>query len=398
LKIFDVKLIILDFLKKNTAMQTQLSRRDWFKSTAALSAGLVISTSMLDRLMAAPMSRAEENHFLKTLNGKVRLNSNENPYGPSEKARQAVVQILSEANRYPFDAINDFKAILAKKEGVPVEYVHVGAGSGDLLCQAGTAFGIEGQRIASCYPTFTLLMAYSQVFNAKWDKVDLNENLEYDYDTLAKAIKSDTKLVFICNPNNPTGTLVDPQKVKAFCEDVSKNTVVYSDEAYLELLEPAQQVSMVDLVKKDMNVVVSRTFSKVYGLAGLRIGYLVAKPDLIKKISQYGGDFPYSQTAIAAAKASLGDENFMAMVRTKNAVARKVLTDYLDQHKIFHGKSLTNFVFFPAQKDGKTILKTMEERGYLMRIWDYQQKEWCRVSIGTEDEMKGFVKAFGDFV
>jgi len=330
----------------------------------------------------------------------VRLNANENPYGPSEKGRQGIMQILSEANRYPFDAINDFKAILAKKEGVSPEYIHVGAGSGDLLCQAGTAFGIEGQRIASCYPTFTLLMSYAQVFNAKWDKVDLNEKLEYDYEALAKAIKSDTKLVFICNPNNPTGTLVDPQKVRSFCEEVSKNKVVYSDEAYVEFLEPAQQaqVSMVDLVRKDMNVVVSRTFSKVYGLAGMRIGYLVAKPDLIKKISQYGGDFPFSQTAIAAAKASLGDENFMAMVRSKNTVARKVLTDYLDEHKIFHGKSLTNFVFFPAQKDGKTILSKMEERGYLMRIWDYQQKEWCRVSIGTEEEMKGFVKAFGDFV
>lgn len=379
-------------------MKTQLSRRDWFRSTAALSAGFVISTSMIDRLLAAPMSLAEANHLAKNLNGKVRLNANENPYGPSEKARQAIVNILSEANRYPFNAVEELKSILAKKEGVTPEYIHVGAGSGDLLCQAGTAFGIEGGRILSGYPTFPLLMDYAKVFNATWDKVDMNAKLEYDYDAVANAIKSDTKLVFICNPNNPTGTLVDWQKVKSFCEEVSKKVPVYSDEAYLELLEPAQQMSMVELVKKDMNVIVSRTFSKVYGLAGLRIGYLVAKPDLVKKISKYGGDFPFSQTAIAAAKASLGDESFMAIVRSKNATARKVLTDYLDQHKIFYGKSLTNFVFFPAQKDGKTILSKMEERGYLMRIWDYQQKEWCRVSIGTEEEMKGFVKAFGDLV
>ncbi|MBI3482685.1 MAG: histidinol-phosphate aminotransferase family protein, partial [Bacteroidetes bacterium] len=288
--------------------------------------------------------------------------------------------------------------VLAAKEGVSKEYIHLGAGSGDLLCQSGAAFGVEGGRILSCYPTFTLLMNYAQVFNATWDKVNLTEKLEYDYDALASAVKGDTKLVFICNPNNPTGTLVDPQKVKAFCEDVSKKVPVYSDEAYLEFLEPGQQISMVELVKKDMNVVVSRTFSKVYGLAGMRIGYIVAKPDLINKISKYGGDFPMSQTAIAAAQASLGDETFMAMVRSKNAVARKVMTDYLDQHKFMYGKSLTNFVFFPAPKDGKTILKKMEEAGYLMRIWDYQQKEWCRVSIGTEDEMKGFVKAFGDLV
>lgn len=379
-------------------MKTSLSRRDWFKSTVALSAGFALSASMFDRIMAAPMSVAEKDFYSKALSGKVRLNSNENPYGPSEKAKKAIMDILSEANRYPFNAGDDLKAILAKKEGVTKEHIHLGAGSSDLLCQSGVAFGLEGGRILSCFPTFWLLMEYAEVFHATWDKVNLNEKLEYDYEALTSAIKSDTKLVFVCNPNNPTGTLVDSNKVRAFCEDVSKKIPVYADEAYLEFLEPAQQSSMVDLVKKDMNVIVSRTFSKVYGLAGMRLGYLVAKPDLIKKISKYGGDFPMSQTGIAAAKASLGDDDFMAMVRNKNATARKVLTDYLDQRKYNYGKSLTNFVFFAAPKDGKTILKKMDEAGYLIRIWDYQQKEWCRVSIGTEDEMKGFVKAFGDFV
>ncbi len=379
-------------------METKFSRRDWFKSTAALSAGMIASSSLFDQLIAAPMSRAEFN-FLSSANGaKIRLGSNENPYGPSAKAREAVVQILSEGNRYPFEAIKELKLVLAAKEGVTPDHIHVGAGSGDLLCQAATAFGIEGGRIASGFPTFPLMMEYARVFNATWDKVDMNEKLEYNYDELASALKNDTKLVFICNPNNPTGTLVDWNKVKSFCEEVSKKVPVYSDEAYLEFLEPSQQISMVELVKKDRNVIVSRTFSKIYGLAGLRIGYLVAKPELINKVAKYGGDFPYSQTAIAAAKASLGDESFMSMVRTKNAAARKVLTDYLDQHKIVYGKSLTNFVFFPAHKDGKTILSKMSERGYIMRIWDYQNKEWCRVSIGTEDEMKGFVKTFAEVI
>ena len=379
-------------------MKNSLSRRDWFKSTVALSAGFALSASMFDRVMAAPMSAAEKDFYSKAFSGKVRLNANENPYGPSEKAKKAILDILSEANRYPFGAIEDLKGILAKKEGVTKDYIHIGAGSSDLLCQTGAAFGIEGGRILSCYPTFWLLQEYAEGFGATWDKVNLNEKFEYDYDALASAIKSDTKLVFICNPNNPTGTLVDFNKVRAFCEDVSKKIPVYADEAYLEFLEPAQQISMVDLVKKDMNVIVSRTFSKVYGLAGMRLGYIVAKPELIKRVSKYGVDAMTNQAAIAAGKACLGDENFMSMVRSKNATARKVMTDYLDQHKYNYGKSLTNFVFFNAPKDGKTILKKMEEAGYLIRIWDYQQKEWCRVSIGTEEEMKGFVKAFGDFV
>lgn len=155
---------------------------------------------------------------------------------------------------------------------------------------------------------------------------------------------------------------------------------------------------MVSEVERIPNLIVSKTFSKIYGLAGLRVGYIVAHPDVIKKVGMYGDTISVSQTAIAAAKASLGDEDFMKMTREKNAVARKVLTDYLDSKKIFHGKSLTNVVLFPAPADGKTILSKLEEKGYLIRVWDYQNKEWCRVSIGTVDEMKGFIKAFDQVI
>jgi histidinol-phosphate aminotransferase len=381
-------------------MQTNLTRRDWLKSTLALTAGLSLTSSLTQRLLASPMSEAEKSHWglKKQMLSKIRLNANENPYGPSDKSKQAIVQILSEANRYPFQVIPEVKAILAKKEGVAPEYIHLGAGSGDLLCQAGVAFGLEGGQIMSPFPTFPLLMNYAEVFNAKWDKINLNDKLEVDYDAMASAVKADTRLVFICNPNNPSGTLVDPRKVESFCEAVSKKVTVYADEAYLEFLEPEQQTSLVSLVKKDYNVIVSRTFSKIYGLAGLRIGYLVAKPDLIKKVAKYAGDFPVSQTALAAAQSCLGDEAWMKFVRAKNAEARSVLTDYLDKNKVAQGKSVTNFVFFPAAKDGKTILSRMEEKGYLMRIWDYKQKEWCRVSIGTADEMRRFVKAFDEVI
>jgi histidinol-phosphate aminotransferase len=382
-------------------MESNITRRDWFRSTLSLTAGLTVGTSLIQQLIAAPVSQAE---FLfrdgkeKKATTKVRLNANENPYGPSEKARQAVMQIMSEGNRYPFQAIDDLKAILAMKEGVTPDHIHLGAGSGDLLCQAGVAFGLEGGRVISAFPTFPMLMNYAEVFKATWDKINLNDKLEHDYNAMAAKVMPDTKLVFICNPNNPTGTLVDPKIVRSFCEEVSKKVTIYADEAYLEFLEPALQgsVSMIDLVKKDLNVIISRTFSKIYGLAGMRIGYLVARPDIIARIAQYAGDIPMSQTAIAAAMASLGDESFMKLTRTKNTEARAVLTGYLEKNKIFYGASVTNFVFFPAGKDGKTILSGMEEKGYLMRIWDYKQKEWCRVSIGTLEEMTGFVKAFDE--
>lgn len=381
-------------------MKQPISRRDWFKSTLALTAGMTITPALVNTLMAGPISEAERVFFSerKLVGTKVRLNSNENPYGPSEKAKKAVIQSLTQGNRYAFAELGELQKIIADKEGVDPSYILLGAGSGELLCQTGIAYGLDGGRVLSAYPTFPLLMNYAEQMNAKWDRVDLNEKLEFDYEKLLSAIQNDTKLVFGCNPNNPTGTVVDSQVVKSFCEEASKKTLVYADEAYIEFLEPAQQKSMVELVQRIPNLIVSKTFSKIYGLAGLRIGYIVAHPDVLKKVSKYGDTISPSQTAIAAAKASLGDEDFMKMTREKNAIARKVLTDYLIQKKIFHSKSQTNVLLFPAPVDGKTILSKLEDKGFLIRVWDYKQKEWCRVSIGTVDEMKAFVKAFDEVI
>jgi histidinol-phosphate aminotransferase len=377
-----------------------LNRRDWLKSTISFTAGITLSSGIASKLMAAPVSKAER-EFLKTFKPgslKIRLDSNENPYGPSQKVKDAIIKILTEINRYPITEMDELKLLIANKEGVTPDHVHVGAGSGDILCEAATAFNLEGGRVISAFPTFSLLMNYAELFKATWDKVNLNANLEHDYDAIASAIKSDTRLIFICNPNNPSGTLVDPNKVKTFCEAVSPRVPVYCDEAYIEFLEPSQQMSMVSLVKKGLNVIVSRTFSKIYGLAGIRVGYIIARPDIVRRINAFSHDIPVSHTAIAAAKAAYGDEEFMKMTRTKNAEARAVLTDYLDKRKIAYGKTVTNFFFFPAPKDGKLILLKMEEKGFMMRIWDYKEKEWCRVSIGTRSEMTAFVKAFDEIV
>jgi histidinol-phosphate aminotransferase len=381
-------------------MNTSLSRRAWFKSMGGLSAGLVAASLTVDQLMAAPMSKAEREFFeMPKANGKkVRLNSNENPYGPSEKAKQAMIRSFTECNRYGFGELEDLKKAIAKKMNVDPSYVLMGAGSAELLVQAGIAVGLEGGSVLSAYPTFGLLMEYAEQMKAKWDKVDLNGKLEHDYSAMLSAIKNDTKLVFSCNPNNPTGTVVGADIVKSFCDEASKKTIVYADEAYLEFLEPSQQKSMMPYVDKNPNLIVSRTFSKAYGLAGLRIGYIVCHPDLGKKIGQFGDIISPSQTALAAAMISLGDDEFVKSCREKNNVSRKVLTDYLDKKKIQYGDSKTNVVFFPAPKEGKTILSKLDEKGFLIKIWDYQQKEWCRVSIGTKEEMTAFVKAFDEVI
>lgn len=373
------------------------TRRDWMKSALMFTAAMPLA-SLTDYVMAAPASKAEE-EFVKA-NGRklIRLGSNENPYGPSEKARKAMIERLSESNRYAFGVIEDFRKTISEHEQVPEDHILLGAGSGELLCLAGMVAGLEGGSVLSANPTFMSLVRYAEVFKARWDKVDLDDTLTHDLEALASAVKSDTRILFIVNPHNPTGTLLPADTYRAFCEEMSKKTIVYADEAYLEFLDPAQQTSMVELVRKGHNVIVSRTFSKIYGLAGLRIGYIVAKPELIRRVRERQTGTIISQPALAAARASLGDHDFMKYTRTKNAEASKHLQDYLASKKWFYGKSLTNKVFFEAPRKGSEILAETEKRGFEIRVWDYKGKEWCRVSIGTLDEMKAFTKAFDEVV
>lgn len=373
-----------------------VSRRNWFKSAAGLTAGFVAIPSLVEELMAAPVSEAERLHISLTNDKLIRLGSNENPYGPSPKAREAVVASLSEGNRYAFETTIEFKKFLAEREGVTIDHIMIGNGSSELLCVAGIGIGLEGKRVVSPFPTFTLLMTFAEKMGATWDRVSLDDKLALDLEATASAVKADTKMVFLVNPNNPTGTLTDWNAYRNFCEEISKKVTVYSDEAYLEFLEPSQQRSMVELVKQGRDVMVSRTFSKIFGLAGLRLGYVVAQPDRIREMSKYqmGGGVNINQAVLAAAKATVDDKDFMKMTREKNAAARKVLEDYVSNKGWFFGKSHINLLFFPAPIDGKTILAKTQEAGYQIRVWDYAGKEWCRVSIGTVEEMKGFVKAF----
>jgi histidinol-phosphate aminotransferase len=372
------------------------SRRDWLKKAFAVTAAMPLASTVAAQLYASPVSEAERFHIPDPSRKLIRLGSNENPYGPSSRAMDAIRKSLKECNRYAFEEGRTFKKLLAEVEGVSPDHILLGNGSSELLCLAGLSAGLEGGRVISAFPTFRLLMEYAQVFGATWDKINLDENLKHNPEAMASAIRPDTKMMFVVNPNNPTGTILDNDLLASFVADVSKRVTVYADEAYLEFLEPAQQVSMVSLVQKGHDVIVSKTFSKILGLAGLRIGYLVANPDRIKHLhkQQMGSDVNINQAALAAVTASINDTAFKDLTRKKNAEARKVLTDYLDSRNIFYGKSYTNCVFFPAPADGKMILKRTEEKGYQIRVWDYDQREWCRVSIGTIDEMKGFVKMF----
>jgi histidinol-phosphate aminotransferase len=225
--------------------------------------------------------------------------------------------------------------------------------------------------------------------------VPLTKEYKLDLDAMEKAVTDSTRLVYICNPNNPTATSVDSNKLKEFCERVSKKTMVFVDEAYIDYLPGSEVHSMVSLVKNGTNIIVARTFSKLHGFAGLRVGYMMAQPELIKAMELYCiGRSGMSATSIKAAIASYDDTEFLAGALQKTLASKDFLYKTLKDEGYEYVPSDANFVLFPIKMEGNRFLGEMFKRGVGVRHWKFNDTDWCRVSIGTMDEMKAFADAF----
>ena len=298
------------------------SRREWFKSSIGLG-GLMMAPSILT---------AEEikKYNPRPLSNVVKLSSNENPYGPSERVRNAIVDSFEDACRYPYEYILELQKSLANKHNVSAESIVITGGSNEALRVTGLAIADGGGDIVAGQPTYLALMSYAESWGGKIKWVPVDSNKGYDLGKIEESIDKQTKMVFIANPNNPTGTLLEKSSLSDFCERASDRTIVFCDEAYYDYIEEPDYPSMDYLVRAGKNVIVSRTFSKVYGMAGLRIGYLVLKPELADKLfgeySPYGRNKIMAQTnvlAVAAASEALKDNEFYAFSLKKH-VKRKI--------------------------------------------------------------------------
>jgi histidinol-phosphate aminotransferase len=366
-----------------------LSRRKWLKS-ASITGGLAMLSGygLVNNLSAEEIKKFNP----RPLEGPVRLGSNENPYGPSLKVRKAMEASFDMGCRYPWVYNKPLQDMIAKKEGVPADHIVLVAGSTEGLKITGVAFAGHGDEIISGMPTFLSMMSYAETCGATVNWVPLTKDLDYDLDAIAARVNSKTKLVFLCNPNNPTGKLLPAKKVLDFCETVSKKTIVFSDEAYCDYIEEPNYPSMVELVKQGKNVIVSKTLSKIYGLAGIRLGYLVAKPELAAKLS----DRVVANTsilAIEAGKAALADDEFYNFSLQKNQEAKKMIIAQLDALKLPYLPSHANFVFFHANRDVRELGKQMMDKNIVVGRPFPPLDDWCRVSTGTLEEVQLFNKA-----
>ena len=324
-----------------------------------------------------------------------KLNANENPYGPPASAMEAVKSAVSGGNRYAWKEMFDLVAKIAKKEGVTADHLMMGPGSSDLLEKVAIVLFQNGGNIVSADPTYMSLIRVAESVGATWKAVPCKSDWSHDLKAMEAAIDSETKLVYICNPNNPTGSLTAGKDLLDFCSRVSEKVPVFVDEAYIELAVGADAPSMVSLLSQKKNVIIARTFSKIMGMAGIRVGYMVALPSFLEQINKITrGGMGISFTSIAAASAALDDQNFQGMTRKLNDEAKKYVYAELTKMGYTYIPSYTNFILFPIKIGGKDLLARMSAQGVGVRAFDIAGKTYCRVSIGTMDEMKMFVRAF----
>jgi histidinol-phosphate aminotransferase len=383
-------------------MAAPMNRRNWLKTSTLLTGGLAFAPTGWNGLEASPVQRipagepfVSDAEMLADVPAlKARLSANENPFGPSEKAKIAITGAMAASYQYGFMGNRQLAQKIAVKEKVDSSLVLLGAGSSPILHATAIHYSREGGNIVTGDPSYADLPDHATNFNTKWVKVPLTPDYKLDLDAMEKAIDGDTKLVCICNPNNPTGTALETAKLRSFCERVSKKVPVFVDEAYIDYLPDPQAATVIDLVKSGNNIIVARPFSKLYGFAGLRIGYAIAPKLILDKLELYNSDAALSHLSVQAALAAFDDKDYLKSALEKTLASKEYLYSVLKAEGYDYIPSSANFVMFPIRMDGKRFSEEMMKRSVSIRYWKFNDKNWCRVSIGTMDEMKAFAEAF----
>ncbi|HVW96891.1 MAG TPA: histidinol-phosphate transaminase [Mucilaginibacter sp.] len=386
-------------------MANSINRRDWIKTSALMAGGLALTSGTIDKLAAMPVVTGNENAGALITDQsaimqappvlKARLLANENPFGPSAAAKKAIQDALDTSYQYAFNQIPVLTGKIAAYEGIHQNNIMLDAGSSALLLAAAMHYSKGGKSIITGDPSYDDLPQHAKLHGGQWIKVPLTSDYKLDLDAMEAKVDNNTGLVYICNPNNPTATVVDNEKLKAFCERVSKKTMVFVDEAYIDYLPNPKETTLISSVKAGQNIIVARTFSKLYGFAGLRCGYVVAQPDTIRSLAIYtGGAFNLSATTLAAAIAGYQETDYMDDARKKMVESKEYLYSVLKKEGYNYIPSSANFVMFPLKMDGGKFTNEMMKRGVGIRHWKINDSHWCRVSIGRMDEMEAFADAF----
>lgn len=376
-----------------------ISRRNFARLLGAGAAAAIARPALSlagpspDPSAAAPSSAAT---------GVVRLSSNENPYGPSPKALKAMTDAFGLACRYPDDSADLLIEALAKSEGINIDQILLGAGSGEILKICASAFtgptaggknGAAGRgKLVVADPTFEAIIQHASLRGAETVKIPLDPRFGHDLPKMAAAAKEG--LIYICNPNNPTASLTPKNEIREFIKKTPRQTAILVDEAYHHYVDSPDYESVIPLIKDHPNLIVARTFSKIYGMAGMRCGFCVAQPETIERMRPHQLWDSVNIMALVAATASLNDPDQVANGRRLNSEARAFAIGELDKMGFEQIPSQANFIMFNIKRPVVPVIQALKQRNVNVGRLFPALPNHMRLTIGKKTEMETFLAAF----
>lgn len=371
---------------------TSLSRRGFTKILGAGAAYAALKPIYRLRAAGSPQARLASR---PTAAGVVRLSSNENPYGPSPAALRAMTDSFGLAWRYPDEAEEPLIEELAKINNVAQDHISLGAGSGEILKIAAAAFTGPERKIIVANPTFEAIAHHASMNRAEVVKIPLAADYSHDLRKMLAACYG-AGLVYICNPNNPTATITERAGLREFLKQVPAKTMVLVDEAYHHYVETSDYESVIPLVKDYPNLIVARTFSKIYAMAGLRCGYCVTRPENIRLMRAHQTFDSVNVMALVAALASLKDVEQVEQGRRRNSEVKKFVSSELDKMGYRFIPSQANFMMIDLRREVMPIIAALGDRKVAVGRLFPPLPTFMRVTIGTQPQMEAFVSAFRD--
>ena len=332
-----------------------------------------------------PIEEVERRFGLRDV---IKLASNENPLGVSPKAVAAMQEALAEVNRYPDGQSHALRSALSDALGVPIDWLLAGNGADGLIVQVSLGYLEDGDEVVVSRSSFAVYDIYAAVMQARLVKTPLTGDYGIDLEAMATAIGPRTKLVYVCNPNNPTGTVVTAAEVDAFLARVPEDVLVVFDEAYVEFVEiPDYPDSIAFLREGRRNVLVLRTLSKSCGIAGIRVGYAIGLPEVLEPLWRVKEPFAVNRVAEAAGIAALADDAFLARTISVNREERECLYAGFDRLGLRYVRSHTNFVLVQLGPRAAEIHQRLLERGVIVRpCVQYELPEHLRITVGRPEE------------
>lgn len=323
----------------------------------------------------------------------IKLASNENPLGSSMKAKAAIEKTLNQLHLYPDGHCISLKDKLSSRLGVNSDQIIIGNGSDEILKLIAEAYLDPSDEVIIADPTFSEYRFVSTLMGSTIKEVKLSD-YRHDLEAMLTAVTENTKIVFICNPNNPTGTIVSDIELNQFMAKIPKEILVVVDEAYYEYVSDLQYPDTIALLKEYPNIMITRTFSKVHGLAALRIGYGIATASVISNLNRVKEPFNVNLLAQAAAQASLEDQEYLDRSITDNEAGKQYLYHEFHKLALAYVPSETNFILVNLKQDAEQLARRLLEKGIIIRSANpFGLSTYIRVTIGTMDQNRRFIAA-----